>query len=146
MDTEKYLALADVLSSRELPAEDDGSDAGEGGPGFLLAPLAVSHGLRQADPALRVAQVERFHDDKEVLAGRLTERWGEPYRVGLQTIRLRTAHEEIPEPWAGFSLLVEDAYLWELPGHGRWAVLGVADIDSGDEIRLLLLVTETDPP
>ncbi|MCF4137311.1 hypothetical protein L1856_11780 [Streptomyces sp. Tue 6430] len=143
---EKYLALADVLSSRGFPAEDSTSDVGEGGPGFHLAPLAASHGLRVADPALRVAEAERFHDDREALAGKLTGRWGEPSRVGLRTIRLRTAHEEIPEPWARLSLLVRDVRLWELPEHGRWAALGVADVDQDDEVRLLLLVTETAPP
>lgn len=143
---EKYLALADVLSSRGFPAQDSTSDVGEGGPGFHLAPLAASHGLRVADPALRLAEVERFRDDMEALAGKLTERWGEPYRVGLQTVRLRTAHEEIPEPWARLSLLVGDVHLWELPEQGRWAALGVADLDQDDEVRLLLLVTDTDPP
>lgn len=143
---DEYLALAEVLSSRAFPAEDGTAVAGEGGPGFHLVPLAVSHGLRVADPALRVAGSERFHDELEVLAGKLTERWGEPYRVGLQTIRLRTAHEEIPEPWARLSLLVGDVRLWELPRQGRWAALGVADLDPDDEVRLLLLVTGTDPP
>ncbi|MFF8195404.1 hypothetical protein ACF05L_32090 [Streptomyces bobili] len=146
MDMEKYLALADVLSSRGFPEQDSTSDVGEGGPGFHLAPLAASHGLRVADPALRVAEMERFHEDREVLAGKLTERWGEPYRVGLQTIRLRTAQEEIPEPWARLSLLVGDVHLWELPEQGRWAALGVAELDQDDEVRLLLLVTETAPP
>ena len=88
-----------------------------------------------ADPALRVAEVERFHNEREALAGRLTERWGEPYRLGLQTIRLRTAHEEMPEPWARLSILVGDVHLWELPEHGRWAALGVADLDQDDEVR-----------
>ena len=60
--------------------------------------------------------------------------------------RLRTGAEEIPEPWAGLSLRVGDVYLWRIEEEGRWAALGVADLDPDDEIQLLLVVTETDPP
>jgi hypothetical protein len=56
------------------------------------------------------------------------------------------AEEEIPEPWAQLSHLVRDVYLWKVQEHGRWVALGVADRDAADEIQLLLVVTETDPP
>ncbi|WP_307162047.1 hypothetical protein [Streptomyces rishiriensis] len=114
--------------------------------GDPMTALATSHGLAVADAAVRLAEVERFHEEKEHLAGKLTVRWGDPYHVGLETVRLRTAAEEIPEPWAELSLLVGDVYLWRAPEHGRWVALGVADLDPYDEIRLLLVVTDTDPP
>ncbi|MFI7502785.1 hypothetical protein ACIBVL_30800 [Streptomyces sp. NPDC049687] len=116
------------------------------GTGHRTAALATSHGLVAADAAVRLAETERFHEEKEDLAGRLTERWGQPYHLGLQTVRLRTAAEEIPEPWAELSLRVGDVYLWRAEEHARWVVLGVADLDPSDEIQLLLVVTDTDPP
>ncbi|MCX5264395.1 hypothetical protein [Streptomyces sp. NBC_00199] len=116
------------------------------GPGGRTAALATSHGLVAADAAVRLAEAERFRAEREILAGRLTRRWGVPYHVGLQTVRLRTGAEEMPEPWAGLSLRVGDVYLWRIEAEGRWAALGVADLDPDDEIQLLLVVTETDPP
>ncbi|WP_240204374.1 hypothetical protein [Streptomyces actuosus] len=146
MGIEKYLVATDVLCSRELPAEDCGWDTDIGGPGYRTAELAASHGLPVADAAVRATEAERLYEDREALATRLTERWGEPSLMGLQTIRLRIAAEAIPEPWARLSHLVRDAYVWQEPELGRWIVLGVADRDRADEIRLLLTVTETDPP
>ncbi|WP_133915258.1 hypothetical protein [Streptomyces sp. NBC_00582] len=116
------------------------------GPGDRTAALATSHGLGAADAAVRVAEAERFHEDKEDLAGELAQRWGEPHHIGMQTVRLRTATEEIPAPWAELSLRVADVYLWQLAEDGRWVALGVADLDPDDEIELLVVVTETDPP
>ncbi|MFI5965733.1 hypothetical protein ACIA8J_26650 [Streptomyces asoensis] len=144
------------------------------GPGHRTAALVTSHGLRTADAAVRLAEVERFHERREELAASLTRRWGAPSHWGLQTVRLRTATEEIPEPWAGLSLRADDVYLWRTdrapqpadpgppadpgtradraPGtdpvgeYGRWVALGVADRDPCDEVRLLLVVTDTDPP
>ncbi|MFD9432292.1 hypothetical protein [Streptomyces sp. NPDC060002] len=116
------------------------------GPGDRTTALVTSHGLAVTDAAVRLAEVERFHEEKEHLAGKLTGRWGDPYHVGLQTVRLRTGTEEIPEPWAELSLRVADVYLWRAEEQGRWVALGVADLDPCDEIRLLLVVTGTDPP
>ncbi|MET7651695.1 hypothetical protein [Streptomyces sp. NPDC005486] len=116
------------------------------GPGHRTTALVTSHGLVVADAAVRLAQVERFHERKEDLAGELTQRWGDPDHVGLQTVRLRTETEEIPEPWAGLSLRVGEVYLWQAEEHGRWVALGVADLDPYAEIQLLLVVTDTDPP
>lgn len=116
------------------------------GPGHRTAALATSHGFAVADAAVRLAEAERFHEEKEDLARKLTRRWGDPHHIGLQTVRLRTGTEEIPEPWAELSLRVGDVYLWQAGEHGRWVALGVADLDPGDEIQLLLVVTETAPP
>ncbi|MEU2929232.1 hypothetical protein ABZ636_29890 [Streptomyces sp. NPDC007251] len=146
MRIEKYLAVTDLLCSREFPAEDGRSDLGTAGPGYLTAELATSQGTRVADASIRREAEERLHEEREALAGTLAERWGEPSPMGLQTIRLRTAAEEIPEPWARLSHLMADAYVWQAREYGRWIVLGVADRDPADEIQLLLTATETDPP
>lgn len=67
---------------------------------------------------MRLAEAERFHE-KEDLAGKLTERRGEPHHVGPQTVRLRTGTEDVPEPWAQLSLRVGDVCLWQMAEHGR---------------------------
>ncbi|WP_037672537.1 hypothetical protein [Streptomyces griseus] len=136
MSPDQHLAGIDLLGTQAFPAQQR----------YITAELATSTGLVAKDPAERITAAERFHDDKEDAAHVLTESWGEPERIGLQTIRLRTATEEIPEPWARLSLTMGDVYLWELTEHGRWAALGVADLDPDDEIQLLLVVTDTDPP
>ncbi|MEV6117320.1 hypothetical protein AB0L59_33760 [Streptomyces sp. NPDC052109] len=146
MGIETYLVVTDLLCSREFPAEDGRSDLGIAGPGYHTAELATSRGTRVADASMREEVMERFHEEREALAGTLTEWWGEPSHMGLQTIRLRTATEEIPEPWARLSHLMGDVYVWEARQCGRWIVLGVADRDPTDEIQLLLTATETDPP
>jgi hypothetical protein len=36
--------------------------------------------------------------------------------------------------------------VWRADGTGRWVALAVADRDPADAIRLLAVVTDTDPP
>ena len=136
MSPDQRLAGIDLLGTQAFPAQQR----------YVTAELATSVGLTAKDPAERITETERFHDEREDAARILADGWGEPEHIGLQTIRLRTATEDIPEPWARLSLTMGDAYLWELTEHGRWAVLGVADADPDDEIQLLLVVTDTAPP
>ena len=64
----------------------------------------------------------------------------------MVTLRERIARgEEIPEPWAMLSVLVDELELWQPDGRGRWVAVGVADRDESDEIRLLAVVTDVDP-
>ncbi|MFF3332604.1 hypothetical protein ACFYWX_24090 [Streptomyces sp. NPDC002888] len=136
MSPDQHFAGIDLLGTQAFPAQQR----------YITAELATSVGLTTQDPAERITAAGRFHDDKEDAARTLAEGWGEPGHIGLQTIRVRTATEEIPEPWARLSLTMGDVYLWELTAYGRWAVLGVADLDPDDEIQLLLVVTDVDPP
>ncbi|MFR9797810.1 hypothetical protein ACL02U_18185 [Streptomyces sp. MS06] len=150
MGSEKCHAVTGLPCARDFPAGDGGEsrgrDGGRGGAGHRTAALATSHGLRTADAVAREAEWERLDERREALAAELTEHWGEPFHLGLQTLLLRTAAEEVPEPWARLSHLVGDAYVWQAPECGCWIVLGVADRDPADEIRLLLTVTATGPP
>ncbi|MFI1003082.1 hypothetical protein ACIP10_27655 [Streptomyces galbus] len=146
MGIETYLAVADLLRSRDFPDRDGRAELGFGGPGHFTAELRVSQGLRDADPAVRAARGEEFRAESEHLVDGLAARWGEPFDHGLQGIRLRTEKGEIPEPWAGFSTAVAHACVWEPSADGRWAAVGVADLDPSDEIRLLLVVTEVPLP
>ncbi|MFJ3672610.1 hypothetical protein ACIPSE_39755 [Streptomyces sp. NPDC090106] len=137
MDIARHIALIDELCLRPFPAEH----------AFHLAELAAGHGLREvSDPAERAAAVDRYHHELEAVRDGLAPRRGEPHHLNLQTVQLRRAHEEIPEPWASRSDEAGFAYLWEDPGTGRWIAVAVADRDPADEVRLLAVVTVIDPP
>jgi hypothetical protein len=146
MTIEQFLDAIDVLCAREFPALRGGSDAGFGGPGFQVAALAASVGLGTGNGADRERTAEDFHAWKEAIAQRLDDRWGQAHRWGLLTVGVRRARgEEIPEPWATLSDLVDEVCLWEAGDTGRWVALGVAERDRTDEIRLLAAVTDRDP-
>ncbi|WP_055491396.1 hypothetical protein [Streptomyces sp. TP-A0356] len=147
MTIDQLLATIDLLCTREFPTRHGGSDVGFGGPGFHVAELEVSVGLATGDGAERERTAEDFDAWKEALALRLDGRWGQGQRRGLLTVGVRIARgEEIPEPWATLSDLVDEVYLWQANGTNRWVALGVAERDATDEIRLLAAVTDRDPP
>ncbi|HZX36816.1 MAG TPA: hypothetical protein VFF37_00495 [Streptomyces sp.] len=148
MDIVRYLATIDLLRARELPRQRDRSVVGMEGPGYHLIDLAMSEGLRTDDDGSRRARTaEDFHDRGEELTGELNDRWGRQHHPwGMVTLRERIARgEEIPEPWAMLSVLVDELELWQPDGRGRWVAVGVADRDESDEIRLLAVVTDVDP-
>ncbi|MGW3730478.1 hypothetical protein [Streptomyces sp. F001] len=65
----------------------------------------------------------------------------------MLTLRVRGERgEEIPEPWATVSVLMDGVYVWEARGTGRRVAVGVADRDESDSARLLAVGTATDPP
>lgn len=156
MDSARYLALIDELCFRPFASEDGLSEHGpsEHGPsgadsgrsGHHLAELASSHGLRGGDPAERAAVVEQLEKERDALHELLASRWGETDPWNLQTVLLRTDREEIPEPWATLSARARTACLWAAEGTGRWVAVAVADRDEADEVQLLAVVTQTDPP
>ncbi|MET8786988.1 MULTISPECIES: hypothetical protein [unclassified Streptomyces] len=147
MTIDQHLATIDLLRAREFPARRSASDVGFGGPGFHIAPLAVSAGLGTGDGAERERWAEDLDAWKEAIAQRLDDRWGEGLRWWSLTVGVRKARgEEIPEPWATLGDLVDELYLWRPDGSGRWVALGVAERDGADEIRLLAAVTDRDPP
>jgi hypothetical protein len=76
----------------------------------------------------------------------LKARWGEASRWGTPTLTERTLRGDgIPEPWATVRDLAIDLCSWEAPGTGRWVTLAVADRETENQLRLLLVVTETLP-
>jgi hypothetical protein len=144
MDSAKYLARIDSLCS----AGHSESDVVMAGPGYRVASLEVSHGPVTGDAAELVQAVEDFHALKDHIAQRLDERWGaQQPRWGMQTLRIRSDRgEEIPEPWATVSAFVDELDLWQAHDGTHWIALGVADRDQSDEVQLLAVVTDIDPP
>ncbi|GDY72354.1 hypothetical protein SAV31267_018390 [Streptomyces avermitilis] len=125
-------------------ARQDGR--GLGGPGYHIAELGTSDGYGAEDCWDRAETAEECYERGEEVRDQLTGRWGPSDHIGLQTVQLRTETEDIPEPWVHLSARVGDIHLWRTEGNGRWIALGVADRDEADEIRLLVVVTEIDPP
>ena len=146
MAIEQCLATIDLLCTRPFPAEHGRTDVGSGGPGYHIAELGTSVGLGAEDCWDRAETAEEFYERRDEVCGQLTGRLGPSDHVGLQTVQLRTETEDIPEPWVHLSSRVGDIHLWQTEGNGRWIALGVADRDEADEIRLLVVITEIDPP
>ena len=148
MDIAEYLAVIDRLRAREFPAERGRSDLVVGGPGYFLAELEASHGLRLDCAERRAGAADDFHALKEALSQALDARMGERQEPwGMLTLRVRRARgEAIPEPWSDLSLHTDELNLWGPDDTGRWLAIGVADRDRADEIHLLAVVTDMDPP
>ncbi|MFC8079030.1 hypothetical protein ACFUN8_26255 [Streptomyces sp. NPDC057307] len=145
MSTAQHLATVDLLCARSFPAERAGSETGTSGPGYHLAELVVVESFLEADGSRRAEEAEQYEAECDALVSVLAARWGEPQPVSLWSTRVRaTEGEEIPEPWRALSDGIGSAHLWRTGG--RWVVLGV--YWQGDEhpLRLLLAVTEIDPP
>ncbi|MGI5373744.1 hypothetical protein ACQEV2_05700 [Streptomyces sp. CA-251387] len=142
MNIARHLALIDELCFRPFPAEHGPSDVGDGGPGHHVVVLERSQG----DCGARAATVEQYEKYRDALYELLALRWGETDPYNLQSVLLRTAREEIPEPWASLSARARVAHLWEAQGTGRWVAVAVADQDEADDVQLLAVVTEIDPP
>ncbi|KES05892.1 hypothetical protein BU52_17405 [Streptomyces toyocaensis] len=146
MDIAQHIALIDELCFRPFPAEHGPSDVGFGGPGHHVAVLRSGPGPRGGDPAEWAVTVDQFEKDRDAVYEVLASRWGDVAPWNLQTVLLRTEHEEIPEPWAWLGARAAVAWLWEVRGTGRWVAVAVADRDAGDDVQLLAVVTETAPP
>ncbi|MFE9774543.1 hypothetical protein ACFYOV_23285 [Streptomyces sp. NPDC005931] len=146
MNIAQHIALIDELCFRPFPAEHGPSDVGFGGPGHHVAVLEAGGGPRTGDRALRAVTVDQYEKDRDAVYELLASRWGDVAPWNLETVLLRTEREEIPEPWAWLSAHARVAWLWEVRGTGRWVAVAVADRDESDDVRLLAVVTETDPP
>ncbi|NYV78516.1 hypothetical protein, partial [Streptomyces sp. UH6] len=144
MSIARHLAVVERLCGLDLSAEEsEGRDrrAGAGwcGPGWRGAELRRSEGLWE-DRSLEGEAAEQFECDREALAERLTERWGEPQRVGLLGAFVRSAEgEEIPDPWGWLCQDLPDVHLWR--AGDRWLALGVSHRDRELPFALLAVVT-----
>ncbi|MFH8658765.1 hypothetical protein [Streptomyces afghaniensis] len=143
MSIAQHIALIDELCFRPFPAEHGPSDVGVSGPGRHTAVLEAAG---DDDPAFRAVTIDQFEKDRDAVYELLASRWGDTPPYNLQTVLLRTEREEIPRPWAELSECASVAYVWEVEGTGRWVAVAVTDRDTSHEVRLLALVTETDPP
>ncbi|MDQ0746910.1 hypothetical protein QF034_001141 [Streptomyces africanus] len=143
MNIAQHIALIDELCYRPFPAEHGPSDVGVSGPGRHTAVLEAAP---DDDPALRAVTIDQYEKDRDAVYELLASRWGDTPPYNLQTVLLRTEREEIPRPWAELSACASVAYVWEVEGTGRWVAVAVTDRDTSRGVRLLALVTETDPP
>ncbi|MFD5834996.1 hypothetical protein ACFWHV_15700 [Streptomyces collinus] len=143
MNIAQHLAVIDELCYRPFPAEHGPSDVGFSGPGHHVAVLEAA---ADTGPAARAVTIDQYEKDRDALYELLASRWGDTDPYNLQTVLLRTEREEIPRPWAELSACAGVAHLWEVEGTGRWVAVTVGDRDLSREVRLLALVTETDPP
>lgn len=146
MSTARHLATIERLCSRAFPAERGGSDVGSGGPGYHIAELLTSDGFLTDDGILRSAVQDQYEAERDGISALLSPRWGEPHRVSLWSVFLRTQEgvEHIPEPWRSLSTTVPDLHLWR--AGDRWVALGIAQWGPQHPCRLLAVVTDTDPP
>ncbi|MEV7065529.1 hypothetical protein AB0N97_22430 [Streptomyces collinus] len=143
MNIAQHIALIDELCYRPFPAEHGPSDVGFSGPGHHVAVLEAA---ADTGPAARAVTIDQYEKDRDALYELLASRWGDTDPYNLQTLLLRTEREEIPRPWAELSACAGVAHLWEVEGTGRWVAVAVGDRDLSREVRLLALVTETEPP
>lgn len=145
MDSEKYLAAIESLCAADLAGGHDESDAFLSGPGYRVVPLAAAPWAD--DPGEQEDQVADLHALRDHISQRLNDRWGDQHPLwGMVTLRTRVDRgEEIVDPWAALSVLVDDLLLWQRPGSDRWIALGVADRGESDEARLLATASDIDP-
>ncbi|MET9442167.1 hypothetical protein [Streptomyces sp. NPDC006610] len=138
MNIVRCLDTIDRLCSRPFPAEHGWSDVGRGGPGYFITELGPDAADLTAD------DVEAC---REAMAERLNERWGGAPSWATLTLRVRGERgDDIPEPWATLGAQVDEAYLWQAAGTGRWVAVGVVARAGTEAGSLLAVVTETDPP
>jgi hypothetical protein len=146
MDIAKCLAVIDELCAREFPAEHGRIDVGEGGPGYLIAELAMSEDFYEDGGSDRDETEAQFEADRDALGERLSERWGPIQEVSLYSAFERSMDgEEIDEPWKSLSDHVPNVHLWKTET-GRWVALGVSQWDRELPFQLLAVVTVMDPP
>ncbi|MFI8169497.1 hypothetical protein ACIGAN_24490 [Streptomyces sp. NPDC085931] len=143
MNIAQHIALIDELCYRPFPAEHGPSDVGVSGPGRHVAVLDAA---ADDDPARWAVVVDQLEKERDAVRELLASRWGDTTPYGLQTVLLRTAHEEIPGPWAELSMRAGFAHVWEVEGTGRWVAVAVTDRDATQGPLLVALVTEIPPP
>ncbi|MER6346451.1 hypothetical protein ACWC10_30800 [Streptomyces sp. NPDC001595] len=152
MDIARCLDTIDRLCLRPFPAEHGWTDVGRAGPGYFMAELRARGAGdtgegEEREAAARESTAEDVGAHREAVAERLHRRWGPVPPWGMLTLRERGLRgEEIPEPWASLSHLTDQVYVWQADRTGRWVALGLADRDPSDAIRLLAVITDTDPP
>ncbi|MFE2374222.1 hypothetical protein [Streptomyces sp. NPDC059398] len=162
MTTAQYVATIDRLRARAFPLRRGWSDTGPGGPGYHLAVLvscdALSGGGRGPEAG------DQFRAEYEGLVAVLDSRWGEAQVCSLWSMLTRRLEgEEIPEPWDELCTTMSFLHLWR--AEERWIAIGAVEgaaagtpeaqaarelrkIPECDkqELRLVVVVTEVDPP
>ncbi|MFD8735044.1 hypothetical protein ACFV06_08970 [Streptomyces sp. NPDC059618] len=151
MTIAQHLATIDRLCAEEFPTGHGGSAPGSygapGGPGFHVVELKRSTGSPIGPDGVG-EEAEQYEAEREALAQRLGDRWGEPHWMSFDGVFLRAQQgdEHIPEPWASLGSHMRNAQVWRRDDTGRWLVLGISRLGEDQELRLLAVITDIDPP
>ncbi|MET9962655.1 hypothetical protein ABZ128_26915 [Streptomyces sp. NPDC006326] len=143
MTTAEHLDTIDRLRTREFPDVRGRSDVGVSGPGYHLAELGGSRWYGDEDPADRVVHEEQVSAEYDALTHRLEERWGEPHRFSLASLRLRV-QQEVVQPWQEIADTSEHLHLWRVGD--RWIAVYEARWGADHSPQLMAAVTVIDPP
>ncbi|MCX4728014.1 hypothetical protein [Streptomyces sp. NBC_01306] len=147
MTTAQYVATIDRLRTRAFPARHGWSDTGPGGPGYHLAALITRDTLLGAedDAAPEGEAEDQLGAEYEALVAVLDARWGEAQTFSLWSMLTRRMEgEEIPEPWAELCTTAPSLHLWR--AEGRWIAIGAVRESQEQGARLMVAVTDVDPP
>jgi hypothetical protein len=149
MSIARHLAVVERLCGLDLSKRAPCGPGGVAdGPGWRTAVLlrgGDSWEERCATEESEEETAEQLACEREALAERLRERWGEPQRVGLLGAAVRSAEgEEIPDPWRWLCHDLPEVHLWRVDD--RWLALGVSRPDRELPHTLLAVVTHEDPP
>ncbi|MGW1531881.1 hypothetical protein [Streptomyces aureus] len=151
MTIAEQLATIDRLCAEEFPTAHSrsvaGSYGGFGGPGFHAVAWELSAGSLPG-PEREREVAEQYEAEREALAQRLSDRRGESQWISLDGMFLRAQQgdERIPEPWALLSAHMRNVDVWKAEEVGRWIALGVSGTGRDAEPRLLVVITDIDPP
>ncbi|MFD5101719.1 hypothetical protein [Streptomyces albidochromogenes] len=145
MSTARYLALIDLLRTREFPAQRRRTETGFSGPGYHTVELSAAEEPAGEDAADRVEARERCVAEHDALVAVLDGRWGEAQVFGLWSLLERSiGGEAVPAPWDELSAGFDSLHLWR--ADGRWIAVGLALEAEGPSYALAAVVTGIDPP
>ncbi|MGW7200174.1 hypothetical protein [Streptomyces chryseus] len=145
MSTARYLALIDLLRSREFPARRRRTETGFSGPGYHTVELSAAGEPAGEDAAERVEAREQCVAEHDALVAVLGERWGEAQVFSLWSLLERSiGGEAVPAPWDELSAGFDSLHLWR--ADGRWIAVGLALEAEGPSYALAAVVTGIDPP
>ncbi|MFJ5290615.1 MULTISPECIES: hypothetical protein [unclassified Streptomyces] len=148
MTTAQYVSTIDRLRARAFPARPGWSDTGRGGPGYHLAALITREALPTGGDAAPVPDVQaddQIGAEREALLAVLDARWGEAQTFSLWSMLARRMEgEEIPEPWDELCTTMSSLHLWK--AEDRWIAVGAVQGGQDQEVRLIVAVTDVDPP
>ncbi|MEV8566451.1 hypothetical protein AB0436_12875 [Streptomyces sp. NPDC051322] len=152
MTTAQNLATIDLLRVRAFPAQRGRAEVGSGagitciaGPGYHLAFLRPGQDLPADEGIPGVEAADQSEAECEALAALLDTRWGASQMFSLWSLAVRMSEGEgVAEPWKELCSTTPYLHLWRVAE--RWIALGVARWEGEPSYRLLVAITENDPP
>jgi hypothetical protein len=144
MSTADHAAAVERLSCRAFPPRDGRDGTVVSGPCHHWAQLSADRCAGGAGERWDEL-TDQYEAERGALVDRLAGQWGAPEPLSLWSLLERARRgEEIPEPWHSLSLTEPCVDLWRVGG--RWAAVAVLRWRAEQEVHLVAVVTETDPP